>query len=231
VLKVRKTHLLIAILGCVLIAGLAVYNATGQAPTRPAASPQTGAPRIAVVDIGYIFKMHAGFKARKADLEAEMKQASERLKAEQEALRKMAQELQKMQPGTEQYKRQEEEIARRNSDLQVRFSLQDKEFARKEANIYHTVYKEVEQEVQYLATQSGLDAVLRFNGDEVDPAQPAQVMRNVNKLVVWFNGELDITPHILQRLNTRYGAQTANPTVPGQRSTPRHGVPSPSYNR
>ena len=227
----RKTQLLVAIVGGALIAGLAVYTATAQGPARAVANPQAGTHRIAVVDIGYIFKNHAGFKARKAELEAEMKQASERLKAEQETLRRMAQDLQKMQPGTEPYKQQEEEIARRNGDLQIRFQLQDKEFARKEANIYHTVYKEVEQEVQYLASQGGLDAVLRFNGDTVDPAQPPQVMRDVNKLVVWFHPDLDLTPHVLQRLNVRYGTQTANPSVPGQRSTPRHGVPSPSYNR
>jgi Skp family chaperone for outer membrane proteins len=226
---VRKSHLLVAILGCVLIAGLAVYTATAQGPGRAVTAAQTGAPRIAVVDIGYIFKMHTGFKAKKADLESQMKQASDRLKQEQETLRKMMQDLQKMQPGTEQYKQFEEELARRNADLQIRFQLQDKEFARKEASIYHTVYLEIEEEVRYLASQSGLDAVLRFNGDTVDPDQPAQVMRNVNKLVVWFNEGLDITPEILRRLNVRYGAQTATPTAPGQRT--RHGVPSPTINR
>jgi Skp family chaperone for outer membrane proteins len=220
---------LVAISGCVLIAGLAVYTATAQGPARPVAGAPTGAHRIAVVDIGYIFKMHAGFKAKKADLESQMKLASDRLKQEQEALRKMMQDLQNSPPGTEEYKQREEEIARRNADLQIRFQLQDKEFARKEATIYHTVYKEIEQEVQYLASQSGLDAVLRFNGDTVDPDQPAQVMRNVNKLVVWFNEGLDVTPEILRRLNVRYGAQTANPNVPGQPT--RHGVPSPTYNR
>lgn len=226
----RKSHLLVAIAGCALIAGLAVYTATAQGPARAVASPQAGAHRIAVVDIGYIFKMHAGFKMKKADLESQMKAASDRLKQEQEALRKMAQDLQKMPPGTEQYKQLEEEIARRNADLQIRFQLQDKEFARKEATIYHTVYAEIEQEVDYLAKHNGLDAVLRFNGDTVDPDQPAQVMRNVNKLVVWFNEGLDVTPEVLRRLNVRYGTQTANPTVPGQQP-PRHGVRSPTINR
>ena len=225
----RKSHLLVAILGCVLTAGLAVYTATAQGPARPVAGAPTAAHRIAVVDIGYVFKMHTGFKAKKADLESQMKQASDRLKQEQAALRKMAQDLQNSPPGTEQYKQLEEEIARRNADLQIRFQLQDKEFARKEAAIYHTVYQEIEEEVRYLASQSGLDAVLRFNGDTVDSDQPAQVMRNVNKLVVWFNEGLDVTPEILRRLNVRYGSQTATPTAPGQRT--RHGVPSPTINR
>ncbi len=223
----RKSHLLLAILGCVLIAGLAVFTATAQAPARAVAGAQPGAHRIAVVDIGYIFKMHTGFKAKKADLEAQMKAASDRLKQEQETLRRMMQDLQNMQPGTEQYKQLEEELTRRNAELQIQFQLQDKEFARKEASIYHTVYQEIEDEVRSLAAQSGLDAVLRFNGDKVDPDQAPQVMRNVNKLVVWFNEGLDITPHILSRLNIRYGAQTATPAAPGQRT--RHGVPSPNY--
>jgi Skp family chaperone for outer membrane proteins len=206
-----------------------VYTATAQNPARPVAGAQTASHRVAVVDIGYIFKMHTGFKAKKADLESQMKQASDRLKQEQETLRKMMQDLQNMQPGTEQYKQFEEELARRNADLQIRFQLQDKEFARKEASIYSTVYKEIAEEVDYLAGQSGLDAVLRFNGDTVDPDQPTQVMRDVNKLVVWYNKGLDITPQILRRLNMRYGAQTATPAAPGQRT--RHGVPSPTINR
>jgi Skp family chaperone for outer membrane proteins len=218
VLEVRKSYLLFAVLGCAMIAGLVVYSATAQGPGRPAASPQMAAPTIAVVDVGYIFKWHTGFKAMKDSLEAEMKQAADLFKQRAETIDKQVTQLKGMPPGTEAYKQLEESVAKSRADLQIQYQLQQKEFAVKEANIYHTVFQAIEKEVGYVARQNGVIAVFRFNGDPVDPGEPANIIRNVNKQLIWFDTALDMTPEIVRRLNLKNGTQTANPSLPGQRS-------------
>jgi Skp family chaperone for outer membrane proteins len=206
VLEVTKTHLLAAISGCLLAAGLAVFTAVAQTgPARGATAPQGAAPRVAMLDVSYIFKNHTGFKAQTAQMRAQVDQAKARMKGEEEALTKMIQALKNMQPGSAEYKQLEEQTARRRADAQIQLQLQNKEFMVKEANIYHDIYQEIEADVAYFAQQNGIDAVLRFNGDPVEKDQPNQILRNVNKQVVWFSQGLDITPNILDRLNKRYG--------------------------
>lgn len=216
----RKSHLLFAVLGCAVIAGLVVYSATAQGPGRPSASPRTAVPTIAMVDVGYVFKNHTGFKVMKDNLEAEMKQAADLFKQRDESIRKQMEQLKDMPAGTAAYKQLEESIAQSRADLQIKFQLQQKEFAVKEANIYHTVFQAIEQEVAYVARQNGVSAVFRFNGDPVDAGEPGNIIRNVNKQVVWFDEPaLDMTPEILRRLNLKGGTQTANPSQPGQRGS------------
>jgi Skp family chaperone for outer membrane proteins len=217
---------LIAIAGCLVIAGVAVFTALAQqGATRPMAGPQVRSPQIAVVDVGYVFKHHPGFQGRKASLEAEMKRASEGLKAEQESIRSMRQHLQTLPAGTEEYKRLDEDSTKRAADLQVQFSMQQKEFATKESNMYYNVYQEIEQEVGYVAAQNGIGAVFYFDGDPPDKDRLPQVQLYVNKQIVWFDKSLDMTPEILRRLQQKYGVQPGSTGPAAQRSRP--GVPAP----
>jgi len=165
-------------------------------------------------------------------MQAEVDQARNRLKQEEEALRKMLTDLQdpeKTKPGSPEYKQLEEIVARRRADLEVQLRLQNKEFAVKESGIYHAVYQEIEQEVGYFAAQSGITAVLRFNGDPVEGENPNEVLRNVNKQVIWFAQGLDITPDILERLNRKWNGTRGTQTPEVGRKPPARsgGLPNP----
>ena len=68
--------------------------------------------------------------------------------------------------------------------------MQKNEFLQREATIYHNVYQEILQATDYYCKQHGIDIVLRFNGDQVDPQQPDSVLTFINKPVVWYQTEL-----------------------------------------
>jgi hypothetical protein len=118
----------------------------------------------------------------------------------------------------------EEDIAKRQGDLAVRINLQKKEFMLREAKIYHTVYKEIQQETEYYCAQNGVDLVFRFNGDPVDVEKPDSVLAFINRPVVTYAKDRDITPIVLDRLIKRGTmpaatpvGQRPNPTMPFQR--------------
>jgi Skp family chaperone for outer membrane proteins len=218
---------LIVIAAGLLIAGLAVYTAVAQQGMRQPAAPQMGAPQIAFVDVGFVFKKHAGLQSRKAALEAEMKRAAEAVKQEQTAIRKLKAELDGMAPGSQEYKQMEGHVAKRLSDMEIQLRLQQKEFASRESNMYFTVYQEVEQEVGYVASQNGFSAVMFIDGDKPDGSRLPQVQMYVNKQIVWHDSRLDITPEVVRRLEAKYGAQSGSGTPTTQRS--RTGVPNPNF--
>lgn len=215
-----KSRILAALAAIVLICGLAVPYVTAQQRSGVASGGQGRGPAVALLDISYIFKNHAHFKSRMADMKSDVERAKTQMQKEAETIRNLAERMSDYRPGTTDYKSIEEEVAKRQADVQVKMQLQRKEFLQAEAKIYHTVYREILQEVDYFATANNIDIVLRFNGEPVDVEQPDDVLRDINKSVVWFANGLDITQDVLDRLNSR-SIQAPG----GQMGRPAHGVP------
>ena len=168
-----------------------------------AAGGTRAASDIALIDIGVIFKNHTLFKQRMADLQGDMERAEQTMKNEADRLRKLREQLNSYRAGTPDYNDLEARIAKESADLNVRYQLQKKEFAKAEAKIYYNVYQEVQQEVDAYAQANGIAAVLKFSSEASDPEKPDEVLRDLNKPVIWWARNLNITTVILESLNRR----------------------------
>jgi Skp family chaperone for outer membrane proteins len=187
---------------CVFFWQPAVYSqamAPGHSPVRP-----SNAPSIALIDINFLFEKLPHFKQMMDQLKADVERAEAEVKREREELTKLVQRLESYR-GTPTYKSMEEDIARRQSELGVRVSLQRKEFGQREARIFHNVYREIQDEVDRLAKEVGFDCVIRFNGDAVDPERPDSILNYINRPVVWYGRDRDITMTVLMRIAQRRG--------------------------
>jgi Skp family chaperone for outer membrane proteins len=177
-------------------------------------------PNIALLDVGYLFKNHVRFNGMREDLKRDLAAFQESVKVEKAKIEQLAARLQDYRRGTPDYKSLEEEISQRRVELAAKFELQGREFTRREARIYHNVYQEITDATNHYIQQRGIDMVLRFSGDPVDPEQPDSVLASLNKPVVAYQGGVDITPAILQELNrTKPGPRSVSanarpPTVP-----------------
>ena len=215
-----KTHLWAVPAVAVLSLSVFVSSVLAQAPARPAAGPN-----VALLDVSYIFKNHARFKGKMEEMKADVERAEAQVKKERETIIKLAEDLQRFHKGTPDYKALEEELAKRQADLSVQVQLTKNEFLQREAKIYHNVYQEIWQATDYYCKQNGIDMVLRFNGDPVDVERPDSVLSFINKPVVWYQKNLDITPAILADLNRTAPAPAAadrrtapvRPSVPFQK--------------
>jgi Skp family chaperone for outer membrane proteins len=199
VLNVKKTHVF-AVVGVALfliaIVAPGVFSQQGGGGTQPGNA-------IALIDIGVIFKGHELFKQRMGDLQGDMERAEKRMKTEADSLKALREKLNSYHAGTPDYNDLEAKIAKDSAELNVRYQLQKKEFAKIEAKIYYGVYQEIQQEVNAFAQANGIAAVLKFSSEPSDPEQPDQVLRDLNKPVIWWSRNMDITPVILQTLNRR----------------------------
>ncbi len=209
----------------ILSSGLYYSSVIAQGPAPLGAAPvAAGGPRLALIDIGRIFKHHARFKSMMEDMKADVQQAEARVKAERDAITKLSERLQEFRKGTQEYKSLEEELARRQADLSVQMSMQRNEFLQREARIYHNVYQEIWQATDYFCREHGIEMVLRFSSEPVDPDRPDSVLTNINKPVVWYDRGLDITDAILQELNRSSmppaSADRRNQTAPARPVAP-----------
>ena len=91
----------------------------------------------------------------------------------------------------------------------------------REAKIYYQAYLEVNDAIKYYAQRHDIGLVIRFNGDKVDANRREDVLREINKTVVYQN-QIDITPDILALLNRD---AAATPQIGGRPVAPGTSIP------
>jgi Skp family chaperone for outer membrane proteins len=171
-------------------------------PVAPSSSPPSAAHHgIAVIDITYILDHHPRLKADMAAYKRDFENTGAMFKKEQEALMKSAEQLRGLKPGSEDFKKLEEQLAQRESDLKVKAALEQKEFADRESKMYLRAYQEVSNAVRVYAERNGISLVLRFSGAPPDPNNRDAVRAELLKTVQYSHRDIDITDPIVAELN------------------------------
>ena len=212
----KSSVLFVALVTCIF-AG----DANGQA--RPAAAPSTAAPAarsaaptggaVAVVDISQIFKGHAGFTEEMERMKTEVQEYEVTLRDRHQALAAEREKLNAFKPGAAEYEKLERSLADKAAELQIDTQLKKKDFLQRESKVYYDVYRQVKAAIEEFAQQKGIDIVLRYSADEIDPNDRASVLQGVNQDLVYHNN-LDITPFILDRVNRPNMASRRAPAKP-----------------
>lgn len=186
-------------------------------------SPGANASRFgtAVVDINYIFKNYSRFTTSLEGLKTQMKTIDDQLKRERADIAAKEEERGQYKVGSADYKRVDEEIARKTADFQLKTNRIRKEFLEKEAKVYYETYQEVSKAVKYYAQQHNIGLVLRFNGDPIDPNVREQILKAIMVKTVVYQNNIDITPDVLALLNRggSPGGQTPTARQPGGTAT------------
>ena len=73
-------------------------------------------------------------------------------------------------------------------------------------DIYYKTYERIEAETAAYAKENGIDLVIRVYDVPVDPNKPDSITQYINKPVVWFSPQLDITNIISEQLDKRKDA-------------------------
>jgi len=208
---VRTTRICIAC-AAVALAAFAVTSIHAQPPTQRATAPPAATGGVAVIDITYILDNYSRLKQEGERFKAAVEATGKKFKAEQDAIVKSAEKLKQFKPGTPEYKKLEEELTKRQSDLKVEASLEEKTFAERESQMYLQAYREVTNLVRIYAERNNITLVLRFNGKPVDQNNRDAIRAELFKTVLYNSPSIDITDPILAELN-RAAAAPAPPTA------------------
>jgi Skp family chaperone for outer membrane proteins len=182
-----------------------------------AAAPATDEPhKIALIDMARVFKQYKKFEALREDLKGELTKSEDRFKAMAEVIKKETVELKGFKEGSEEYARVEKSLLTHTSQTDAFRKSQQRELIRKEAQIYKQIYLEVSDAVEKYATHFHITLVLRFSAEDLGTEQnPEDVMRGLNRQVVYYRPSEDITNAICEFLNRKYQRMTAAPAADG----------------
>ncbi len=200
----------LAVLAVVVSLGYLVTMAVAQNPAGGRPSQPAVGPRVALLDVSRIFKEHTRFKQQMEQMKLDVQAAEGQVRAKREALLKLNEQLQALQRGTPDYTRTDEALNAQQTELALSIQRSKAKFLQREAEIYYGVYQEIYQATNYFCTQNGFDMVLRFSSEEADVQRPDSVLAWINKPVVWYNANLDITGYILQDVNRAPVADNRN---------------------
>jgi Skp family chaperone for outer membrane proteins len=197
VLNVRNSLLFAAVVASMLV-GATIFS-----DIRVNAQGQAGAAKgtnVAVIDVGFIFKNADRFKMAMEDIKADDERFKQDVIKRRDALQAAVQNLQAMPKGTTEYKITEERIAGDETKLRLEMARKQKDRVEQEAKVYSNAYRELEDHIKKFATTYGIDLVLRFNAEAMDPSKPESVLNGINRFVV-YQRELNITGVILDQMN------------------------------
>ena len=156
---------------------------------------------VALLDVGYIFKNHSGFKQQMESMKAQVATFEQGLKSKQAEIQNKSRQLGDLKPGSPQYKQLEETTTKQLADLKVQMQLKRKEIMEQEAKIYMATYKQVMSSVATFANAKNIDLVLRYDREASpsDEASPQETLKIINRPVIFEKG-LDISDTILRQV-------------------------------
>ena len=207
-------------------AGFAMAPVSAQ---EKAAAPAASAThQVGLIDMAHVFKNYDKFKSMTEDMQADAKKAQDDATAMVEQMKTIQGKMQGLQEGSVDYAKQEEQILTLQSKLETFRKVQQREFLRKEAEIYKTVYMEVQEAVQKYAKYYKYTLVLRFNRQSVDAAEnPQEIITSMNRQVVHYREQDDLTDPILNFLNDEYKKASGGAEAPAREAS----RPAPAVKR
>lgn len=168
--------------------------------------------RVGLIDMGHVFKNYKKFEALAADLRAQGEDLESQAKPKVDRLRQLQQQLASgnIEEGSPDFTRLENEMVALQTELQSEGRMLQRDFMRKEAQIYKTIYLEVETAVRQYADYYGYTLILRFQRNSVDSADdPQAIISGMNRQVIFHRATDDLTDPILQYLNDQWAQRQA----------------------
>lgn len=204
-----------------LVLSLAVLSGSilsaDERPAAPAAIPH----KVALIDVAFVFKEYDKFKLFQEDLKAEVEQAQEQDRKLLEDMKAEQAKMKSYQEGTPEFAQSEKKLAQLNLERQTFQLNQQRDFAKKQAQMYHTIYLEVSDYVAKYAKHKSYTLVLKFSRDEVEADNPNALLQGLNRPVVYFRAEDDITDTILTAMNDRFKGGASRSAAPASASKPK----------
>jgi Skp family chaperone for outer membrane proteins len=191
-----KTSLISAALVAVLAAGAAASLAFAQG-----GAPGPNGQNIAVIDVGVVFEKHPRFKASMDQLKAEIDATEKGWKDEATKVNALIEQMKQTKPDSPDYHRMEKEVATRQADFNVNKALKNKELMERQGKIYFNTYKEVEDTVKEFCTHYNVALVIRYNSKPIDASDPQEILRGIQRPIVFIKAGYDITDDIIGMLN------------------------------
>ncbi len=156
--------------------------------------------KVALCDVGMIFKNHPEFSQKLAALKLEADQFKANATNIQQQLMQKAEVLQQYEPGSAEFNQAETKLAQESAAIEVEQRDAMRKLMQREAQLHYDTYDEVTKIISDYCQEQGIQLVLRFNSEDEGADNPQAIMQKVNGNVVYHRNQNNITATIIQRI-------------------------------
>lgn len=194
------------------------------------ASPQSQPTSIGLVDVDHIIDSHPTFMATMEALKAEYQKTMEDFEARRKKLAADATQLNDaLAPDSPEYKKKQEMLVGEDSKLRLDVLNKEKEFGERQARLIMDTYNQVVATVEIAAKHYKYDLVVRYSrkqATKMDPKKPNTVQIGLDREVIFFNPQHDLTDTIVAMLrrDIQPAPSGTNAVKPVQTATPGNGA-------
>lgn len=211
-------------LAVALAAALAVgfqLPAIAQEAARPAAKPaaERTMSRVGLIDMAKVFEGYAKFKVLRDELAAEIEKSDAEARVMVEKMQAMQKELQEsgFQAGSAEYERAEKGLLDAKGEFEAFRAATQRKLARRESEMFKVIYADTTSMIRKYAEWAEYTVVIRFDSKDIEEdTPPAEAVQRMNKQVVFYRAENDITDIVLQSLNKAYQGSAAAAKTPAR---------------
>ncbi|HMP80786.1 MAG TPA: OmpH family outer membrane protein [Pirellulaceae bacterium] len=168
---------------------------------------------VAVLDVARVFQSNAEFDRKMQDIRQQADRLRSEAQREQEQIRQEAMQLQGVDPNSAQFKQLEATLEQRHTNLRTQAGQSERDLLVKEATIYFETYQKMQSVVSRIAQREGIALVLRFDSSPIDPENRGDVIKGVNRNVVFYD-RLDMTDLVIDEMGPRVAEQKPAGTTP-----------------
>ena len=217
--KVIVSASVIALLAGVLALTGNAWSQQGKEKEPVAAATATNIPhKVGLIDMEFVFKNYKKFETLREDLKVEITQSEDQAKDMQKEIVELQQKLKELKEGGAEYTKLEQLAVKKAAEFENFRRQMSREFLKKESQIYLQVYNEVSRMVEKYATHFNYTLIIRFNREDLDTENPQALLQGMNRQVVYYRANEDITTPVLESLNKRLNPEAAPSKGPARTS-------------
>ena len=189
----KSTFSKIVLSALVTVVALSVSTASAQE------GKQSGI--VAVLDVAKVFKENRAFESKMQSIKSTADQLKASIQQKQEAIKQEAAGLQQYEVGSPERNQMEAELVQKQAKLRTEAHQAEVDLLSKEAGVYYQTYQQMQSILSSLSTEYGISLVLRFDSETVDANNRGEVIKGVNRAVVYQQG-LDLTTMVIEKMST-----------------------------
>ena len=163
---------------------------------------QAASGLVAVLDVAKVFKENQEFTSKMEAIKTEADGLKAQITQQQEAIKAQAQGLAELGAGSAERNQLEADLEQKQAALRTHARQAETTLLNREARIYYDTYQKMQGVVESLASQHGISLVLRFDSEQIDANNRAEVIKGVNRAVV-FHKRLDLTNAVAAAMGPR----------------------------
>jgi len=175
------------------------------------AQQQTNGGYVTVLDVAKVFKNYAPFTTKLKQIEQEAEGLRTSIQAQQQKLTADAQQIvSTYKAGTPERKNAETQLEQQRVTMMTDSRHKQEDLLNREAKLYHDTYNEMKTVVAAFCQRAKIAIVIRYESDLINGENRTEVIKGVNRNIV-YQDRTDITEAIIGQM-----LQTAGLPMPKQ---------------